>query len=208
MKVEHQEDFNLVHNYLLGDEGAGERLYLRVIPLLRKFVYKKTSGSSLAFDKKEEIIADTLKKSIEKLETFTGSSSFTTFVFGFANNYIKRAFTAVSKELKMVPIDAFIELEESIDNSFEIDLQQYSKNPLHIILEKEKTEALKETLEKLPPEYQQIIQMRLYNKTPVKEVAQITGKTEKAIDSLYRRAIRKLHDVYVQNYEFATEKSQ
>ena len=208
MKADHQEDYNLIHNYLLGDEGAGERLYLKVIPLLRKFVYKRTSSSSLAVGKKEEIIADTLKKSIEKLETFTGASSFATFVLGFANNYIKRAFTAVTKESKIVSIEAFTGPDESIDNSFEIDLQQYSKNPLQIILEKERAEALKASLGVLPIEYQQVIQMRLYNRTPVKEVAKMTGKSEAAIDSLFRRAIKKLQDIYIQNYESATEKSQ
>ena len=209
MDVKHQNDYNLVHQYLLGNKSAGEQLYIPSIPLLEKYIYKKTKGSALSSHDKEDIIAEVLKISITNLNRFSGKSSFLTYLCGIANNAIKQAYSKYSKTAKHVSVESVIEEDQEVEVFNAIELYQPGRNLLSIVILKEQVAVLEKAFSTLKPDYQQIIQMRLINKVPVKQVAILTGRTEDSIDALYRRALKKYKENYEQLYSSqATEKTQ
>lgn len=206
MEIKHQVDYNLVHQYLSGNKSAGEQIYLPTIPLLKKYVYMKTKSSALSSQDKEDIIAEVLKISITKLHRFTGDSSFITYICGIANNIIKQAYSKYSRSAKDVSVEIVVEDDRETEVFNAIDIYQPQKNPLNIVIQKEQYETLKKAFSMLKPDYQQIIQMRLFNKVPVKQVAILIGRTEDSIDALYRRALKKYKDFFEQIYLQTTEK--
>lgn len=206
MDVKHQTDYNLVNQYLLGDEQAGEQLYLQVIPIVRKYVHKKTSKSMLSDDENKEIVSTILFKSVEILDRFTGQSSFITFVLGIANNIIKQAYRKHIKQANIISFEEIqLETTSLLPAPYASPIYHLGKNPVQVVIEKEQAEALLRAYNLLSEEYQQIILLRLQNKVPVKIVSQMIGKSEVAIDSLSRRAIKKFRENYIKIYFGATE---
>lgn len=183
MAIKYPEDFKLVDKYLSGDKEAGNRLYSDVYSILRYYIYNKVDGSILSEVDKEDLIFDVLKISIEKLNTYDGSCKFSTFVISFAKLKIKETYREKSK---------LINKEALVDNIEEYFIgveDYYNKNPLEVILENEKTEALKNSLQSLNKEYQVIIKLKISGKK-IKEIAGMFKKSEDAIESMYLRAVK------------------
>lgn len=183
MAIKYLEDFKLVDKYLSGDQEAGNRLYSSVYSILRHYVYNKVNGSILNEADKEDLIFNVLKTSIEKLNTYDGSCKFSTFVISIAKLKIKEAYREKSK---------LVNKEELVDNIEEYLIvveDYYNKNPLEVILDFEKAEALRNSLQSLDKEYQVIIKLKISGKK-TKEIAQMLEKSEDAIDSMYRRAVK------------------
>ncbi len=212
MVVKYQKTYNLVDRYLRGDKAAGEALYLPVILVIQKYVYNRTEKSALSPEEKEEIISNTLLTSIEKLNQYTGTSSFSTFVIGIAKNKIKQEYDKHARSSKLQPFDEIDSEDKAMDgtviNLSEISLDQPGVDPPQVLIRKEQMEMLDKAFQALPSEYQQIIKMRLYNKVPVKQISAFTGQSVSAIDSLHRRAIKKYKENYKNFYEGATDFNQ
>ncbi len=193
MTIKYPEDFDLVDKYLSGNKEAGNRLYSDVYSILRYYIYNKVNGSILSVDDKEDLILDVLKTSIEKLNTYDGTCKFSTFVISIAKLKIKEAYREKSKLLNKE------ELVDNIEEYFIGTEDYYNKNPLEVILDNEKAEALKNSLQSLGKEYQVIIKLKMSRKK-TKEIAEMFEKSEDAIDSMYRRAIQSWKNIFNKIY--------
>lgn len=179
----HQDDYNLVHQYLCGNKASGQRLYSEAYPILEKFVASRTKGSILNEHDLNDIVLESLKRSVEKLGRFDGSSKFVSWVIGIAQLVIKEH---LRKKKKVIFIEDIPEVE------YEKTISLFNKDPLMVLLSKETQEAIKFAINQLSSEHQQIIQLRLFNKVPAKEISAITGESESAINSRYIRALKSL----------------
>lgn len=196
MTIIHKDDYDLVDQYLNDDENAGEKLYFQVMDKLRKYICKNTNTSSLSESEKEDILSETLLISVERLKRYNGESSFLTFVVGICKNIIMRKYSQHMKQAKIISIDQF-ESEEDVTLFEEIIADdQPNKNPLKVLLEKEEVQLIHEALGLLSQDHQQIIRLRIFNRTPVKVIAALSGENIAAIDSLYRRAIENFKKAY------------
>lgn len=181
----HQDDYNLVHQYLSGNKAAGQRLYSEAYPILEKFVASRTKGSILNEHDLNDIVLESLKRSVEKLGRFDGSSKFVSWVIGIAQLVIKEH---LRKKTKVTFIEDIPEVE------YEKAISLFNKDPLMVLLRKETQEAIKFAINQLSSEHQQIIKLRLFNKVPAKEISAITGESESAINSRYSRALKFLRN--------------
>lgn len=181
----HQEDYELVHQYLCGDKAAGQKLYSEAFPLLQKLVLARTKGSVLNSEDINDIIMESFKRSIEKLDRFDGSSKFISWVIGIAQFVIKEH---LRKKTKLTFT------EDIFDAKFENITSLHNKDPLIVLLNKESYEAVNAAINQLLPEHKQIIQLRLLNKVSVKEISAMSGKSDSAINSLFSRALRALKE--------------
>jgi len=204
MNVKYKADHSLVHEYLTGNKDAGHELYMKVMPYVEKFVFKQTEGSQLSREEQEDIIMDALQMSIQKLDTYTGECTFSTFVCGYAKNKIKQAYAKHTKAKSTVSFEVIKEANNELEFG-EVELYQPGVNPPNIIILKEQMAVLKQAFSLLTPEYQQIVQLRFYNKVSVKKIMEMTGKSEDSIDALYRRAMKKFRDNFIKIYEKTTD---
>ena len=182
-QIKYPDDYKLVHQYLCGDKSAGHKLYGEIMPLVEKYVISQIKVSPLEISDVDDIVMDTMKRSIERLDRYNGSSKFSVFLIGFAKNVIKETLRKKSKETS---------LEEISDSKYESIITLYNQDPLIILLKKERYESIKSAIDNLSPEHKEIIRLRLFNKLPVKTIAELANESVAAIDSRFRRAIKAL----------------
>ena len=179
--IKYKNDYNLVHRYLCGDEEAGRILYADVYIFIRSSIYKLTKTSIFSDEDREDILQDTLMTSIEKLDIYNGTSKFSTFLYGIARNKIK-------ERLRSKKLD--LDIEEYYD-----DLGVVNKDPLSIIIEKEKKLAIVKAMDSLSENHKQVIRFK-FNGMSTKDIALLSNKSEEAIDSMYRRALKSLKKIF------------
>lgn len=196
-EVKHPEDLNLLDKYLSGDREAGEKLFGNAYPSIKRYVFSCTKGDTfLSESDKEDIISESMMRAISNQHLYNGSSKFQTFIIGYAHNIILEKHRKKAKESKNI-----ISIEDAL-NVEGIDLYD---NPVKIIVKKEQIDAVKEALNMLSDEQRTIIVLRVFNDMPFKLVAQLAGKSEDAVDSLFRRAIISFKNNFEKIYKRATD---
>ena len=177
------EDYNLLNQYIKGDKNSGNILFSKIYPNVEKYVYKNVRQYVFITEEdKLDIIAEGMSRSVAKCCDYNGTVPFKNFVIGFCRNVILEYLRKGQKNSKIVSINQ----DESVDIE---DLTRIGENPLSIVINKEKLEILSKAIENLSEEHRQVLQMRLINCVKVKQIALLTGETEAAIDSRFRRAI-------------------
>lgn len=197
-KQKYENDLMAVDSYIEGNQSAGEKLFADAFPLVKRFVYSKTKGDSIfSIDDKEDIIAESLIRSVDKLHLYNGSCAFSTFVVGYAKFVIFEFRRKKSKETtKVVSIDCLIDPN---------DIEMLGKNPINVIIEKEKREAVLQAIEMLSIDHKQILMLRLFNEMPFKQLVEITGKSEDSVDAMFRRAVKAFKNNFNKIYNGATD---
>lgn len=178
VKTKYAKDYNLVHRYLCGDRDAGQELYASIYPLVQQFIWNHTNAKTLTESVKEEILSQTMMTSVEKLEYYNGTSSFSTYVCGIAKFKILEKIKSSIKESEKE--NNIINIEE---NTSIFD------NPLNIIIDKELRETVAKAQQMLSRDHQQVIQLRLNGMT-AKQIAEMVGMSEDAVNSMFYRAIK------------------
>lgn len=195
--ITYLEDYKLVDEYIRGNRNSGEILYARVYERLPGFVYKYAAKSILTEEDKNEIIEETLRESIEKIDRYNGRCKFTTFVLGIAKNKCKEKIRKNSK---------IIVIEYDEDKIIEEDYNYLNQDPAIIIIKKEEFEKVNEAMSKLKEEDKQIIQLRLLNGMTASKISELIGESVEAIYSRYRRAIKKFKEIYEKMWPIFLEK--
>lgn len=177
--------------YLRGDRAAGEELFASIYPSVRNFVFSKTkSDTCLAEQDKEDIISEAMMRAIEKKYLFNGKSSLSTFVIGFAKNIIREKRRARTKQLSTLLNSDQSDQIESIASKNNYD------NPIKVIINNEKLDMLEKSFNMLTQDQKNILRLRIWNDMSFKDITKITGKSDAAVDSLYRRALSALKNNY------------
>lgn len=156
----YNKDCELVHRYLCGDKEAGRELYGDTHFVVENFVAKYVKEGSLDQHDVDDIVAESLKISIDKLRQYNGSCKFTTWVIAIAKKVM------MSHLRKKHKTDS---LDEIPENVFYLDSSHYNQDPLRIVLRKETIEEITSARDKLSPEHKEIIKLRFTNKVPTKK---------------------------------------
>ncbi|MEG0835433.1 MAG: sigma-70 family RNA polymerase sigma factor [Christensenellaceae bacterium] len=191
-------DFYAVGRYIEGDRDAGEELFASAFPIVQGFVYKSTK-SDLCFSStdKEDIVSESLVRSVDKLHLYNGSCAFSTFAVGCAKHVILEFRKKKGKEQAKI-----ISIDELINTS---SVEKFGENPIKIVIDREKSEAIIKAIEMLSPDYKQLITLRLLNEMPFKQIVELSGKSEDAVDSMFRRAIKSFKNNFNNIYNNATD---
>lgn len=196
-EIKYTEELALLDKYLCGDRFAGEELFAKAYPAVRKYVYSNTqSDLFLSENDKEDIISLAMIRAIDDLHLYNGTSKFQNFIIGYAKYVIleQRRKKATEKS-KLVSIEEIADL--SSINLFD--------NPLKVVIEKEELEAVQKALNMLPEEQKTILTLRVFNEMPFKQLAELVGKSDDAVDSLFRRALRAFKNNFKKIYNGATD---
>ena len=188
-KMVHFEDWKLVHSYLTGDTESGRKLYENTYEALLCFVRKQCKGAAFSAVDCEEIVCETMVRSVERLDSFNGESSFYTFLCGIAKNVTKEFLKKKSRE---IPADFEAPSEEDTGVDLTAYLPEYGILPEDYVIRKEDIERVFGAFKQLQserPEYYDIIQLRLLNGVSYATIAQISGESIEALESRYRRAL-------------------
>lgn len=192
--IKYIQDYRLVDDYLNGDKESGKKLYEKTYEIVKKYVYKYTANNIFDGQDQEDIIEDTMFESIRLLERYNARKcAFSTFVIGIAKKKIlEKGRSKVTVFKHEIRAEFANELIERIPDEY--------NNPEYVLIKKEEIQALQQAFQLLSEDHRNVIQLRKFNKVSVKQVAQFMGKSESAVDSLYRRAITQLKNNFKKIY--------
>lgn len=192
--IKYIQDYKLVDDYLNGDKESGKKLYEKTYAILKNYIYKYTANNIFDSQDQEDIIEDTMYESIRILQRYNAKKcAFSTFVVGIAKKKILEKARSKATVFKH-------EFKEEFANELIERIPDEYSNPEYVLIKKEEIKALQHAFQQLSEDHRNVIQLRKFNKVSVKQVAQFMGKSESAVDSLYRRAIIQLKNNFKKIY--------
>jgi len=147
-------------------------IYDRYVQNIYRFVYIKVSSSQIA----EDITSEVFLKSWEKFKQINTIKNPRAYLYTVARNLVVDFYREKPR--------AVISIEE-IEIPGEMGAEQAEKEKSDLII-------VKKALNKLNPEYQDIIILRHVNKVPIKDIARIMDKSKNATRVMLHRAIEQL----------------
>ncbi|MEN6462674.1 MAG: sigma-70 family RNA polymerase sigma factor [Syntrophomonas sp.] len=196
-KVRYPDELALLDKYLCGDQVAGEELFGAAYPTVKKFVFAATkSDIVLSKNDKEDIISEAMIRAIDHQHLYNGSSKFQTFIIGYAKNIILEQHRKRTKEVTKTV---------SLDDEFTFEAIDPFDNPLKVIIKMEQLEAIQQAINLLPEEQRTVLILRILNDMPFKQLALLVGKSDDAVDSLFRRSIKGFKNNFEKIYNGATD---
>jgi RNA polymerase sigma-70 factor (ECF subfamily) len=119
-------------------------------------------------DDAEDLTLEAFGKAFNRLDQYTASFAFSTWLFKIATNncidYIRR------KRMKVFSIDKTYQREEGSEISFE--LKSSSPDPEEKVMFKQEFQIMVDAIEKLKPRYKELIKLRYFDELSYEEISQ------------------------------------
>jgi len=159
-----KNDLRLVSLALEGDQKAYAELLNRyrdaIYFMLLKMVNNRDDANDLAIE--------TFAKAFQNLEKYKPDYAFSTWLFKIATNncidYIRK------KKLKTFSIDQT--LGEEGENSKTFEIAGNTPNPEETMIKKQKSNLLKDVVEKLPQRYRKLVVLRYFEENSYEEISE------------------------------------
>lgn len=158
-----RDDLELVKRAREKDPKAFEKLLKKY----RKSVYYMLLKMVNNADDAEDLTQEAFAKAFNSLAKFDSKYAFSTWLFRIATNncidFIRK------KRVKTVSIDTPYENNEG--DTFSIDIKDPDENPDEVMLRQQRKEYLAIAVDKLPPKYKQLVDLRYFQELSYEEVA-------------------------------------
>ena len=158
-------DYKLIQRALqLGDQKA----YAELLQRYRESVYFTMLRMCNNKDDAEDLTIEAFGRAFKRLEQYTPTYAFSTWLFKIAsNNAID--FLRNKKKNTAMSLDSKTENEEG--QEFSKNIKASTLDPEEHIIKKQKVEMLREVVEKIIPRYKVLVKMRYYEELSYEEIA-------------------------------------
>lgn len=158
------EDYKLVSAALKGEQSAYSSLMNRYREAIFYLILKMVRNEIEA----EDLAIETFEKAFAKLDQYSPSYAFSTWIFRIATNhtidFIRK------KRLKTTSIDDEM---NGPDNQFQgIQIKTTSKDPEEKYIEQQKIELMHSVVDKLDEPYKSLVQLRYFDELSYDEIAE------------------------------------
>lgn len=163
-----------------GDEEAFGCLYDEFVDALYKFIRFKVTDP----DQAEDLLQDVFIKAwhgIPKLDLT--DLHFSAWLYTVAGNTVNDYFRRMYRRPQTVTLNPDIEITSAHDTG---RAAEASMNTGHV----------RAALDKLPPDYKQVLELRFIQEFTVEETARVMGKNNVSTRVLQYRALKKLETIY------------
>lgn len=187
MVLPDQTDEEIIVKYLDGEDDALNLLIQRYIKSIYNFVYRYAKNSQDA----EDITQDVFLLVWKHIKKFDGQKSFRAWIFTIARNtslnWIKKKKPILFSELQA------ISLQDNNSSEDPFDIADESVISIEEVIDALiRNEHVKDAMETLSFQYQNIISMRIDGGFKFQEIADVLNQPINTIQSNYRRALLKL----------------
>jgi RNA polymerase sigma-70 factor (ECF subfamily) len=173
-----KEDWQLVKEYLEGDDLAFEKIVQKYLGPIYNFLRQLTGDGELAND----IASETFFKVWKNLRRFNNQGSFKSWVFAIAKN---TAFDFLKKK-RALP---FSFLKNDSGEDFLENIKGSDQAPDEFVMQRELVGNLDRALARLPQSLRVVLFLYYKEEFSLKEISEILGKPYNTTKSLYRRAL-------------------
>lgn len=157
------EDLELVKRAIQNDQKAYAELMLRYKDAIYFMLLKMVNNKEDAND----LTVEAFGKAFENIEKYRPDFAFSTWLFKIATNncidFIRK------KRLKTFSIDQTIEGEEGNDARY--DFAAEGLDPEEKLIKKQKTDLMRNIVDKLPIRYRQLVIMRYFEEKSYEEIS-------------------------------------
>ncbi len=172
----------LIQQAIKGRSSAFGSLYDYYQPKIYRFVLVKVGRREEA----EDLTHEVFKNAWLNIESYKDLGfPFSSWLYKIARNQITDHYRAARNETSIEKVDPEYFIAPV---SIQLDLSQ-----------KMEFERVKNAIQKLKPEYQDVIIMRFVEDAPIKEVAAFLEKSEGAVKLLQHRAMKELKTILTQS---------
>lgn len=164
----------------VGDEAALTELYGHFFPRVYQYLLGKTKDSSLA----DDLVSDTFLRMYEHLEQFDPQKgAFSTWLFRIAQNVMNKHYGSKAYTTS-----------EAWDEDFD-PADAAEKAPEAQTLSKERSEALRAAMMKLPERQRQILEMTYWLDMKSNEIAERLGMAPSSVRVALKQARDRLEEI-------------
>jgi RNA polymerase sigma-70 factor (ECF subfamily) len=179
-------DAQLIRSYLAGKDRAFDKLYKKYERPLFSFILKFVGNRGVA----EDMFQQTWLKVIKALPQYEERGSFSSWLFGIANN----SCVDHARKKSRSKIDDLAS-SEGMEKLPDDDL-----NPEDAIVKEERMAWLEKAVERLPVEQKQVVLMRLFAELPFKEIARIVDSPLNTVLGRMHYAVKNLKKMVEEEY--------
>lgn len=177
-----QQDADLLGRIGRGDEDALEIFYNKYFQKIYRYVYYRVGRDH---HHTEEVVNDTFMEAIDKSGRFDPArGSIESWLITLSRNRIRSSNATVGRAKEYE--QSWSMLDGELESIF-ATLDQGSI-PDKALEQKELRELVGSTMGSLPENYSSILEMKYLHQMPVREIAKVTHKTEKSVESQLTRA--------------------
>jgi RNA polymerase sigma-70 factor (ECF subfamily) len=166
------------------DENNFIRIYDKYIDEVYGFLFTRTGMNSKVA---EELTQDTFTAVYISLSKFRGVCSERTWVYKIAQNRLMDYYRKMYRENSFV----------LVDDTEAADIDDPKQNVQDYIEKQYDSAQVTECLRRIPDHYRVLLIMKYIEDKRVKEIAEITGKTPKAVESMMTRAKEAFQKEYI-----------
>ena len=158
-----KRDLELVERALNGDQMA----YAGLMDMYRESIYFMMLKMVRSDDDAEDLTIEAFGKAFNRLEQYSPSFAFSTWLFKIASNnaidFIRK------KRIKVTSMDSAYTNDDG--ESIGIDVKSGAKDPSEETIHSQKVEMMREIVKKLKPRYRDLIQKRYFQELSYEEIA-------------------------------------
>lgn len=163
-------------------EEFGQKIYRKYEARLRRFITQRVSDRRDA----EDILQETFASALDSLPTFSGKSSFFTWLCGIAKHEIADFYR--KKKIKTILFSRLPFLEKLADQAL---------GPEEELIEAELKRQINLVFKQLSEGYQQVLRLKYIDEYSVAQIAEKLGTSLKAAESRLSRARRAFRKVWL-----------
>lgn len=160
-----QHDYHLVR---LALEKSDQRAYAELMGRYKDTVYFMLLKMVNNKDDAEDLTIEAFGKAFKRLQQYTPSFAFSTWLFKIATNncidFIRK------NRLNMLSIDKPMKDEEG--GEITLDIRDEKSDPEENVIKKQKELHLRAIVDKLKPRYRQLVQLRYFEEKSYEEISQ------------------------------------
>ena len=175
IRTAEQSDTERLVRQAKADPANFTSLYRRYVTGVYRYIYARVRNHDEAEDLTAQVFLDALKG----LDRFDGSRNFTAWLFTIARN---KVVDSRRKGRALLPLDAILEAPADDDD------------PHHANDDAEMFDRLRALLRELPPDKQELIQLRFAGGLSFAEIGKVVGKSEAAVKMAVRRVLHQLQE--------------
>ena len=177
-----QDEWTLVSQLRLGSAAAQAELFNRLAPRLQGFAEARLGGDTLLA---EDVVVETLTDAMQDIKRFRGGS-LSAWIYGIARRRIWQEVRR-QKRLKVVPASAQVSLHVA-ETAARQDVSEEAAARLEA---RRKADLIAGCLAETEFE---ILILSSIDELSAKEIAQVVGRSERAVHSLLHRARQKARE--------------
>ena len=157
-------------------------LYERYVGRIYNYIYYRTGNHQDA----EDLTARTFYRALKHISRYVDRGApFSAYLYRIAHNVVANWHRDTSRR-------QIISLDELVTGTLK------EEGPAHLTVEREERDLLLYAARRLPPERQQLLILKFVDQMRNAEIAQVMGRTEGAIKSLYHRTLVALREELTQ----------